>query len=140
MADSEKPRILQDMPFTELIELKCLSRNEDRANVYGQVERELRHRYADFRDYIDRFDALTPEQQLIAGDCMSYRMALGAVNRTVQVDYEPQERAQETQARIRRSMAARAIQSDASERIARLQPARDFHAQQVRQTLEEYGN
>lgn len=80
----EKPRILQDTPFTELVGLKSLTiGKQGQENIVHHVDMELRHRYADFRDYLDRYDNLTPEQKCIAGSCISYRMALGAVNRVV---------------------------------------------------------
>jgi len=72
-------RELQSLPFTELVALKLTGTPEQAHHV----EMETRSRYADFRDYLDRYDNLTPDQKCVAGSCLSYRMALGAVNHVV---------------------------------------------------------
>ena len=84
--DMEKPRLLRSTPFAELVGLKYSTVDtSEGGEICNQVNNEIKYRYAEFRDYIDKYDALTPEQKRIAGGCMSYRMALGAVNRTVMI-------------------------------------------------------
>jgi len=112
---------IKDMGFTELIQQP---ESHDR-----DCERRLR--LNTLSAYLGRISCL----DYVPEDCFLYNLTLPP---RPPFDYEPVERAQAVQDRIKRSMAARGIQSDASARIAHLQPARDFHSGLVRQTLSEF--
>jgi hypothetical protein len=121
-------RELQDQSFTELIGLKAQHYNEsDYALIAGRIDRELRARYVEFRQYLDNYDQLNPEQKEVAKDCIRYRMALGAVNRVVQ---RPET---QLEADSHRTAIASRIAETAFNQVAK-----QSHDAILRNTLEEY--
>lgn len=74
MEKEKEPRAFQELTFDDLLAIKMTS-----PELAHRIDYELRTRYAEFRDYCDRYDALTAEQKEIAEPCFRYRMQLGAV-------------------------------------------------------------